>query len=108
MAFYNTNIFTQVHKVLVAWCSTIFLYLTRYSTISLYLTRFQWLVSDSRGSFLMQTIIECCSDEIYTELYSSVCKGHLLSLAVHPQANFVLESLIKGAKDKEQVPLMLQ
>ena len=65
--------------------------------------RFLWLVSDSRGSFLLQTIIECSSDEIYTELYSSVCKGHLLNLAVHPQANFVLESLITKAKDKQQV-----
>ncbi|XP_011436179.3 nucleolar protein 9 [Magallana gigas] len=97
-----THVFPLLHKVDTPTCHK---FIRKYLTMSGVLTdheKFQWLVSDSRGSFLMQTIIECCSDEIYTELYSSVCKGHLLSLAVHPQANFVLESLIKGAKDKEQ------
>ncbi|XP_061188814.1 nucleolar protein 9-like [Saccostrea echinata] len=97
-----THIFPLLHKVDQAACHKfIRKYLTMSSVLQDY-EKFLWLVSDSRGSFLMQTVIECSSDEIYTELYTSVCKGHLLNLAIHPQANFVLESLIARAVDKDQ------
>lgn len=42
MAFYNTNIFTQVHKVLVAWYSTISLYLTKFQLLGIVQSRYTW------------------------------------------------------------------
>ena len=65
------------------------------------------VVADSIGSFLIQHVVSLCSEELFEELHQKLFKGKIVLFAKHPNANFVLQKLIKACKKKEIVSLIV-
>jgi nucleolar protein 9 len=53
------------------------------------------LIHDSVGSHLMEKVLGVVSTDLYKSLYRMVFKNHLIELAEHPVANFVVQRLIE-------------
>ncbi|XP_022082389.1 nucleolar protein 9-like isoform X2 [Acanthaster planci] len=60
------------------------------------------VLTDNVGSHLFEIVIEVISDESFSEVYSQCFSHHLLGMALHPVANFVLQKLIKRAAKEEE------
>ncbi|KAJ1912757.1 Nucleolar protein 9 [Mycoemilia scoparia] len=65
-------------------------------------------IKDPVGSHFIQVVLETCSSGTYRKLYSLYFKDKIKSLAFHPSANFVVQSLMTNVKTKEQLKGMLQ
>ena len=61
------------------------------------------LACDNIGSHLVEQIVKVATDDLYDEILRGYFLGHILDMAKHPVANFVLQRLITKTGTKEQV-----
>ena len=55
------------------------------------------------ASHLVEQIIKVAPDELYGQMLEEHFKPHLLTMSLHPIANFILQRVISSAHTKEQV-----
>ncbi|KAJ1677135.1 Nucleolar protein 9, partial [Spiromyces aspiralis] len=60
-------------------------------------------IKDPVGSHFMQLVLQVVSAELYGKLYGLYFNGRLHELAFHPNANFVVQSLISNVRTSEQL-----
>eukprot|EP00898_Chlorokybus_atmophyticus_P000557 jgi/Chlat1/1501/Chrsp12S02043 len=65
------------------------------------------LMENQLSSHLVEVVFRVTPDELYGQLVTEVCKGRLHTLALHPTANFVVQSIISSARTARQVRLMV-
>ncbi len=61
------------------------------------------VAQDVVGSHLLEVIFKLSSPELHQHVFESLLQGKLLYYAIHPVANYVLQSFISNLKEKDVV-----
>lgn len=61
------------------------------------------VAQDTVGSHLLEVIFKLSCVEILQEVFDTLLQGKLLYYAIHPVANYVLQSFISAVKEKAVV-----
>ena len=61
------------------------------------------VAQDVVGSHLLEVIFKLSSTELHQHVFESLLQGKLLYYAIHPVANYVLQSFISNLKEKDVV-----
>ena len=61
------------------------------------------MLTDSAGSHLLETVIGALGDEDYYALYVSFFRGQMLKLALDPVGNFVVQQMLRKARQPAHV-----